>query len=208
MAQYLKDGVRDRIERAALVVFARDGVRAATMAAIAKQAGISAGNIYHYYPTKDALHAAVIPEAFVRRLERLVRNRVRSLRGVADIGTLGPRAPFHALAEDLLAFSIRHRLEVVIVLGRSAGTSHAGFAAHLVRVMQRMAVAHAQSLGGTRTVPPSVRRALDRIYRHWVASLVEILETHATEPAIREALAVHARYHLSGLAALLRADTP
>jgi AcrR family transcriptional regulator len=208
MAQYLKDDVRDRINRAALAVFARDGVRAATMAAIAAQAGISAGNIYHYYPTKDALHAAVIPEAFVRRLERLVRDRVRSLRGVADIATLGPRAPFHALAEDLLAFSIQHRLEVVVVLGRSAGTRDAGFAAHLVRVMQRLAVAHARSLGGTRTVPLSVRRALDRIYRHWVASLVEILETHATEPAIREALAVHARYHLSGLAALLRANTP
>ena len=73
---------------------------------------------------------------------------------------------------------------------------------------RHIAGAHAQSLGGTRTVPPGVRRALDRIYRHWVASLVEILETHATEPAIREALAVHARYHLSGLAALLRADTP
>lgn len=208
MAQYLKDDVRDRIVRAALAVFARDGVRAATMAAIAKQAGISAGNIYHYFPTKDALHAAVIPEAFVRRLERLVRDRVRSLRGVADMAALDPGAPFHTLAEDLLAFSIQHRLEVVVVLGRSAGTRDAGFAAHLVRVMQRLAVAHAHSLGGTRTVRPSVRRALDRIYRHWVASLVEILETHATEPAIREALAVHARYHLSGLSALLRADTP
>jgi AcrR family transcriptional regulator len=208
MAQYLKDDVRERIERAALVVFARDGVRAATMAAIAKRAGVSAGNIYHYYPAKDALHAAVIPEAFVRRFERLIRDRVRSLRGVADIGALGPRAPFHALAEDLLAFSMRHRLEVVVLLGRSAGTGHAGFAAHLVRVMQRLAVAHARSLGGGGAASPAVRAALDRIYRHWVASLVEILETHTAEPAIREAVAAYARYHLAGLAALLEVNVP
>lgn len=52
-----RDGgeTRGRIERAALGLFARKGIDQATIADIAREAGISEGAIYRHYPSKDAL---------------------------------------------------------------------------------------------------------------------------------------------------------
>ena len=46
---------KPRIERAALEVFVRDGVDAATTKAIAAQAGVSEGAIYRHFRSKDEL---------------------------------------------------------------------------------------------------------------------------------------------------------
>ena len=46
---------KPRIERAALEVFVRDGVDAATTKAIAAQAGVSEGAIYRHWRSKDEL---------------------------------------------------------------------------------------------------------------------------------------------------------
>jgi AcrR family transcriptional regulator len=202
VAQYLKDDVRARIDKAALEVFAKVGVPSATMAAIAKRAGISTGNIYHYYPTKDALFEAVLPDAFVQRLEKLIRLRVLALNGTADIRSLGPDAPFAVFARDLLVFSIEHRLKVVVLLGRAVGTRHEGFAAHLIEIMQTMAIGHFQSLRPDYEVPRPIRTALERIYRNWVVTIVEILETQKSAAAIRDGVEAFSRYHMAGLAAL------
>jgi AcrR family transcriptional regulator len=199
MAQYLKDDVRARIDKAALEVFGKVGVEPATMATIARRAGISTGNIYHYYPTKDALFEAVLPDSFVQRLEKLIRLRVAALDGIADARTLGPQAPFAVFARDLLAFSIEHRLKIVVLLGRAAGTRHAGFAAGLVETMLTMAVSHFRTLTPDLEVTRAQRVALDRIYRNWVVSIVEILETQKSESAIRDALEAFSRYHMAGL---------
>ncbi|MDF1502229.1 TetR/AcrR family transcriptional regulator [Roseisolibacter sp. H3M3-2] len=50
---------RDRIERAALRVFAERGLEAATVREIAREAGVSQGLLYNYYPGKQELLAAL-----------------------------------------------------------------------------------------------------------------------------------------------------
>ncbi|HEY3383610.1 MAG TPA: TetR/AcrR family transcriptional regulator [Vicinamibacterales bacterium] len=205
MTQYLKSDVRARIDDAALEVFAREGVERATMAAIARAAGISTGNVYHYYRNKNDLFQAVVGDTFVRQFQRLLRRRIKTLDGVPDVRTLGAGSPFHVAAEELLAFGIEHRLRVVILLGRAAGTRHAGFGSELVRTLQRLAVAHFRGLEPALAVTPALRSALERIYRHWVDTLVEILVTHQSSAAIREAVGLFSAYHLAGLEALFGA---
>ena len=47
MAQILKDDVKERISRAALIVFAKEGFPGATMSAIAREAGVKVvANLY------------------------------------------------------------------------------------------------------------------------------------------------------------------
>lgn len=48
-----------RIRNAALEAFARDGVKASSVRAIARAAGVSPGLVQHYFPSKDALRDAV-----------------------------------------------------------------------------------------------------------------------------------------------------
>jgi AcrR family transcriptional regulator len=46
---------RDRLMRAAIRIVARDGLAAATTAAIAKEAGVAEGTLYRHFESKDAL---------------------------------------------------------------------------------------------------------------------------------------------------------
>ena len=50
---------QERLERAALAVFARLGFQRATVRDVAREAGVSQGLLYHYFRTKDELLVAV-----------------------------------------------------------------------------------------------------------------------------------------------------
>ena len=58
--QFLKDEVRNAIVAAALSEFMEKGYGGASMRSIASSAGITAGNIYRYFVTKDSLFNAIM----------------------------------------------------------------------------------------------------------------------------------------------------
>lgn len=64
---------RARIERAALDLFAAEGVDAATTRRIAAAAGLSEGALYRHFPSKEAI-ARTLFAAIHERLARLVRE--------------------------------------------------------------------------------------------------------------------------------------
>src|SRR5262245_2966127 len=105
MAQYLKDEVQARIEAAALRVFATRGYEAASMALMAREAGVATGNLYRYFEDKQALFEAVIPPELPGRVTSLLRRRVAALEGVTNVRELGPDSAFHTVSAELLAFS-------------------------------------------------------------------------------------------------------
>ncbi|WP_200069135.1 helix-turn-helix domain-containing protein [Saccharopolyspora sp. ID03-671] len=57
---------RALILEGALSVFARDGLREASMRAIAKEAGYTPGAIYSYFPSKEHIYAAALNESLKR----------------------------------------------------------------------------------------------------------------------------------------------
>jgi AcrR family transcriptional regulator len=67
---------RERIIDAALAVFGRKGVEAASMKDLAAEAGVAPGLIYHYFTGKEALLLALITErGFLPELRRLLAER-------------------------------------------------------------------------------------------------------------------------------------
>jgi AcrR family transcriptional regulator len=199
MPQQLKEHVRQRIVAAAVQVFAARGHAAATMAEIAAAAGISTGNIYRYYESKSALFHDVIDDAFVRRFTTLLRRRVESLEGVDDVGTLETSHLYHLASEDLLRFCIDNRLRVVILLGRSAGSRHAGFGERTVGDLIALAIAHFRALDPALEVTRALRFTLEQIYRSLLRTMVTVLGEFEDEAAIRASVAGYSRYHLAGL---------
>jgi len=201
MAQHLKDAIRRCIADAALATFAEAGLEGATMAAMAGQAGISTGNLYRYFASKQALFSEVVPDAFVAELSGRLGLRLQTSQEVVDVRELAPGHPYLDASEALLDYVIEHRLQTVIVLGRAEGTSYAGLRETLVERLVRAALDHYGRTNGAR-----LGIVLREIYGNYVNSLVVILRSLEGADEIREAVEGYQRYHLVGLDALLRSQ--
>ena len=200
MAQVLKEEVQKRIVDAALEVFAEKGYLAATMGEIATRAGVSTGNIYRYYDSKEALFEVVLDDAFVARFRALLQERVTSLTRRASAAL--PEDGYQLASEALLRFSIDNRLRMIILLGRAGGTRRESFADETVQELVRLAVAYVRSTDATFEPSETLHFDLVAIYENLIRTNVRILARYADEVRIREAAAAFNRYHLAGMRAL------
>jgi AcrR family transcriptional regulator len=63
---------RDAVLAAAQRVFADAGLEGATMRAIAQEAGYTAGAVYSYYPTKEAIYADILSHSLTTLKDQVV----------------------------------------------------------------------------------------------------------------------------------------
>lgn len=202
MAQILKEEVRLRIVDAALRVFAERGFVAATMADIARGAGVSTGNLYRYFENKDVLFEVAIPPEFPAELLRRVRDKAKAAAKVRDLDALPDGAPWRLLGDELQVFTLAHRLRVVVVLARAEATPYAGTADDLRKSLVSIAIAHFRELDPTLVVGPAQRRAVELAYENLIGALTRVLAEIEEPAAARAAIDAYTRYHLGGLRAL------
>lgn len=208
MAQRPKEEVREAILTAAGEAFAEGGFERAALSDIVERAGTSIGNLYKYFANKDALFAEFIPRGFTNDLTSRVRAQVEALRAEPNVFELDGAHPYRRASEDLLAFTIANRERVVFLLLRAQGTKHERFAGEVVRLLVELAIEHARATYPTFAVTPGKKRTLARIYRGFITALGTSLAEERTEQAVREAVALQATYHLSGLKALFAGTQP
>lgn len=84
---------REAILQAAAAVFAREGFDGASMATLAREAGISKANIYHYYDSKNALLFDLL-ESHLSGL----KSRVAAL----PLAGMPPKEQLHAVTREIL----------------------------------------------------------------------------------------------------------
>jgi len=198
MAQRLKTEVREHIEAAALACFAQTGLSGARMGDIAREAGISTGNIYRYVENKEALFYQVIDNQLVAEIRQMLWGRSET----AITSPTGSYGDMLVLNPQQREFVTRHRLAVVIVLTRCEGTRHAGVFDELVTLLTRQAEAWAKKHGRGK-LSPQRRKIVNLIYRHYLLKIADILLTHDTGDAIAVAMEQLLTYHLAGMGALL-----
>ena len=132
-------GAREKVERAALALFAAKGVDGVSIAEIAAAAAVSQGALYRHYPSKDELAWALFSTAYLRTGAELDRIRARKLNFTARIAAmvghfcrLYDRDPalfrFMLIAQhDLLPrVAVEHRTPVEAVADTVADAIHAG----------------------------------------------------------------------------------
>jgi AcrR family transcriptional regulator len=192
--QVLKDEVRARILDAALEIMAAQGVQRATMGAIAERAGLGTASLYRYYPGKQELFDAVVTPELARRFESLLDRRVRALAR----GTLAG-VPTDDLGGDMLAFWIEHRLAVVILLDRAAGTAYAGYGERFVEKLTAHTLAEIRVAHPDVRVSPGARFVLTRIFENTRRLIADVLERHADAEDLRQAIQAFWSYQIAGL---------
>ncbi|MGD8451907.1 MAG: helix-turn-helix domain-containing protein [Phycisphaerae bacterium] len=204
--QRLKDEIRERIVAAALRLFARHGYQKATIAEIAAEAGIATGNLYRYFRSKEDLLAEVVPDSFVRELFDLMTRKVRALDGVDDIRSLPAGAAYQRISAELLDFSARNRLRMIILTSGVAGSPLADVPEKVVSLLKSLALEHFRSVSPELVLTRAHRVCLDLTYRNFIRAASAILLKFRRERDIREALAMLTRYHLTGLRAVFEAS--
>jgi AcrR family transcriptional regulator len=197
MPQVLKPEVRERIALAALGAFASRGYAATTMSSIAAEAGVAVANLYRYYPNKEELFEAVVPSALVARFERLLERSVRAHAHLAGMA----RAADDGAARELLEFWIEQRRVVVLLLTRSAGTPHDGFAQRFVERLTNLALAEIRAAHPGVGVPREARLVLSQIFDNTRRMIAAILDGSDDEREIRRSVAAFRAYQVAGLAA-------
>jgi len=88
---------REAILAAALRLIARLGLHAAPMSAVAREAGVAAGTLYLYFPSKEAMINALYLEVLAHR-HRSMAADAEGARGDGAIGRAGLWAFWHGLA--------------------------------------------------------------------------------------------------------------
>src|ERR1700719_4305490 len=81
-------GVKTKVERAAVDLFAANGFDGVSIADIATAAGVSQGALYRHYPSKEELAWALFSTAYLRTGAELDRIRTREAEFEAAVGAL------------------------------------------------------------------------------------------------------------------------
>lgn len=195
--QVLKPEVRTRIVAAAGAAFHERGFADASVADIARRAGVSAAGIYRYFPDKAALFEAVLPDDLVAEHDRLLDERIAALR--RPVRTDGE-------ADALLAFWLAHRTEVATLLDHEGGTARGSYRQAFV---DRLTASVASTLDGP--LDPVHRQLLDLVFDNTRRALAAILRSTDDPGRLRALVTGFWSYQLpglDGLAAELRGPGP
>ena len=196
MPQILKDETRTAIVQAALTVFAQKGFRDTSMQDVSRLAGLSAGNIYRYFPDKRALYAAALPPELMAELQATLDRKIASWEGKplstdpkANAGEIGFRL-------ELIDLLIQNRLQWIALLRDGKPDA----------LTDRLTAFFERWLGSVRTVAvlDEKRRTTVRLlYRNLITLIASVLGENQDPSALREALENCIDYHMAGLAAVM-----
>lgn len=196
MPQVPKEEVRARIVAAALEVFASRGFERAAMSEIAERAGVATGNVYRYYEGKEALFRAAVPDEIAARHEELLEASAKSFALLAEAA---PIARGTREGDALLRFWIEHRLAVVVLLDRAAGTPHEGFGERFVERLVDLTIAEIHEKHAGFRVSRTTRLVLTHIFDNTRRTIASILASSTTEREVREGVAAFRAYQVHGL---------
>ncbi|WP_426227469.1 TetR/AcrR family transcriptional regulator [Pseudarthrobacter sp. DSP2-3-2b1] len=124
---------RQRVADVALRMFREVGFEKTTMRAIAAEAGVSVGNAYYYFASKDDL----VQELYVQVQAEHAAKANEALEGLKDLGSrlkstlhtgLDVMAPYHQFGADFVATAIRPTSAVNPFAGESTAAREASVA--------------------------------------------------------------------------------
>lgn len=203
MIQTKKDDVKKRIEDAALVVFATKGFSGTTMADIAREAGLSVGNIYRYYRSKDTLFYTVLSPDFVCDFTNQIGMKMKTANGV-ELDKVKEFRPMQIRDEAVKTFFADNRLRIVILFDHATGTQYERFRNDLIDFTIDTALRYLHTVSGKPVdLSPNKRQVLRFIYDNMYGAIAAILARFETRDDIAAAYDCFFDYHYQGIAKFL-----
>ncbi|MBT9155960.1 MAG: HTH-type transcriptional regulator RutR [Firmicutes bacterium] len=121
--QYQKEEVRSRILAAALDEFEQHGYLGAQVRRIAERAGVSTGNLYRYFASKDDIFDTIVRASY----ERIAALMTDAVSFCSDSQVRGIRSLARHLALGIMAVYATHGRQLAIIHEKSVGSRHEDF---------------------------------------------------------------------------------
>lgn len=115
--QYLKDEVKNEIEKEALKEFREFGYKGTSIRSIAKNSNTSVGNIYKYFSSKDDLYENLIGTVYYRLMDYINQFDKVELNYKAEL-------IFYELMEKIMEIFNENSAEIAILLNKSEGSKY------------------------------------------------------------------------------------
>lgn len=200
--QTLKGDIRDRIVRAARRQFARQGYLKTSMREIAAASGVGVGNIYNYFPNKDAIFAETV-RPVIASFERMLQRHHGDCG--ADMIRMTTEAYFVETVEEYKALVRNCRGLMYILFFRAQGSSLEHFREEFT---DRAAQLVKEWLAGNRSRHPEANFEISDFSIHlhtvWMFSLFEEIVMHRIGwPEIERILSEYIRFEIQGWRCLM-----
>ncbi|HYF81771.1 MAG TPA: TetR/AcrR family transcriptional regulator [Clostridia bacterium] len=196
--QYKKDEIKGKIDAAALAVFAEKGYKGAKISDIGERAGVSVGNIYRYYGSKDDIFYAIISESFIEDTKGLLKQKIEASEG-RDSLLEEQQDSFWLVNEEVIDFMVENRRKLIIVFEKSEGTKYEKAKSELVEFILVEVRKSMAAQSGTSEI-----RILDSftagiIYKNLIDMVLGIMEESTDSETARRCLRAVNTYHMFGI---------
>jgi AcrR family transcriptional regulator len=195
--QILKDEIRQRIVTAALEVFLEKGYDKASMRGLARRAGTSVSNIYHYFTNKEELFCA-IAEPIARRVKQVLKEIISHEAGGAT-ELVEEEYVTTALGEVIKG----HRLEFLVLMDKSAGTGYEHVKMEIINAVETHIIQH-HLRDSKETHHPTGAFLMHFLATNLIEALVEIARHCSDENEVDHSIRALIKYHIGGVAHLMR----
>jgi len=203
MAQTLKEDIKHRIDNAALTTFCDMGYQGAVMADIARNAGISVGNIYRYYKSKEELFSELVPRDIIDTLREMIGSKFMIADGM-ELENARHAPAMDLMDERLFEYLVAYRRQVIIIMEEREGNPYHGFKDELVDLMTRMAMRYTDTIDHPVHIDELKGRMLRLIYENLYDAIVEILKSFTRTDEIKAAFGNILDYHFFGVSGFMK----
>lgn len=200
--QTLKDHTRRTIMDVARTAFLEDGFLKVSMRSVATATGTSLGNLYNYFPSKDALFTAVV-EPFIAEMERLLE----SYYGLTAFDMLQWNTPqnIQKTTETYLSLVREHRDLMFLVFYRAQGSS---LEAYRHEFIDKCSGIVSQWFSHLTDEQGELRTQLSNAFIRWLSAgmfsmIEEIIDQNMNEEAAEKFIEEYLTFEIEGIKALL-----
>lgn len=133
--QYLKDEVRQRILTAAQDEFYTQGFTEASIRVIAKNAGISSGNVYRYFPSKALIFDELVGSVYHQFLKDLASiEQAQQQKTIVEPSDC--KSCMENLDRAILNLYAANRMAILLLLFKSQGSDYGNVKDELHRLVK------------------------------------------------------------------------
>ena len=202
--QTLKTDIKQRILQVAHREFIKNGVQRTCIRNVARKAGVTVGNLYHYFDSKDTLFCAVL-QPLLTALDRYILSHNDEEFLSLDVFDLRQQQINHIMA--MLTLVKQFRPELRLLLFNAEGTSLAGYKDKIIEHQMKVGTEYLRLM---KERYPHINIDISPFFIHitsstWMNVFCELVRHEDYESCeVERALEQYAAYSMAGWRELMK----